>query len=134
MRNKNQNPATEVHEGEGVQVKSRRKVLYIGAAAMVLAVVLVVFFTIANSYRGRFLNHTTINGVNCSGKTVEEVNSALNEQAQNYSLKLKEREGQEETITGKEINLTYADQGEYRSCWMMCRPTLGLGRCFETPT
>ena len=43
MRNKNQNPATEVHEGEGVQVKSRRKVLYIGAAAMVLAVVLLYF-------------------------------------------------------------------------------------------
>lgn len=131
MRNKNQNPATEVHEGEGVQVKSRRKVLYIGAAAMVLAVVLVVFFTIANSYRGRFLNHTTINGVNCSGKTVEEVNSALNEQAQNYSLKLKEREGQEETITGKEINLTYADQGEVQKLLDDVSPYAWIGALFQ---
>jgi hypothetical protein len=131
VRNKNQNPATEVHEGEGVQVKSRRKVLYIGAAAMVLAVVLVVFFTIANSYRGRFLNHTTINGVNCSGKTVEEVNSALNEQAQNYSLKLKEREGQEETITGKEINLTYADQGEVQKLLDDVSPYAWIGALFR---
>lgn len=112
MRNKNQTPETEVRQSEGVQVKSRRKALYIGAAAMVLVVFLVVFFTIANSYRGRFLNHTIINGVNCSGKTVEEVNSALNEQVQNYSLTLKEREDVTESITGKEISLTYADQGE----------------------
>lgn len=93
-------------------MKSRRKALYIGAAAMVLVVVLVVFFTIANSYRGRFLNHTVINGVNCSGKTVEEANNALNEQVKNYSLTLKEREDVSETITGKEISLTYEDQGE----------------------
>ena len=93
-------------------MKSRRKALYIGAAAMVLVVVLVVFFTIANSYRGRFLNHTVINGVNCSGKTVEEANSALNEQVKNYSLTLREREDVSETITGKEISLTYEDQGE----------------------
>ena len=112
MRNKNQNPETKVQKDGGVQVKSRRKTLYIGAVAMVLVVFLVVFFTIANSYRGRFLNHTTINGVNCSGKTVEEVNNALNEQAQNYSLTLKEREDVTETLTGKEISLTYADQGE----------------------
>ena len=112
MRNKNQAPETEVQQGEGVQVKSRRKALYIGAAAMVLVVVLVVFFTIANSYRGRFLNHTVINGVNCSGKTVEEANSALNEQVKNYSLTLREREDVSETITGKEISLTYEDQGE----------------------
>lgn len=112
MRNKNQAPETEVQQGEGVQVKSRRKALYIGAAAMVLVVVLVVFFTIANSYRGRFLNHTVINGVNCSGKTVEEANNALNEQVKNYSLTLKEREDVSETITGKEISLTYEDQGE----------------------
>ena len=112
MRNKNQAPETEVQQGEGVQVKSRSKALYIGAAAMVLVVVLVVFFTIANSYRGRFLNHTVINGVNCSGKTVEEANSALNEQVKNYSLTLREREDVSETITGKEISLTYEDQGE----------------------
>lgn len=112
MRNKNQTPETEVQQSEGVQVKSRRKALYIGAAAMVLVVVLVVFFTIAISYRGRFLNRTVINGVNCSGKTVVEVNNALNEQVQNYTLTLKERENVSETITGREISLTYEDQGE----------------------
>lgn len=58
------------------------------------------------------MNHTYINGVNCSGKTVAEVNDALNEKAKNYSLTLKERENGSENIAGKEIALTYADQGQ----------------------
>lgn len=126
MRNKNQNPETV-----GVQVKSRRKALYIGAIAMILVVVLVVFFTIANSYRGRFLNHTTINGVNCSGKTVAEVNDALNEKAQNYSITLKERENGNETISGKEIDLTYADQGQVQKLLDNVSPYAWIGALFH---
>lgn len=112
MKVKRRSPGKHTRTSSAVQTKAKNKGLIIGAVAVVIVVFLVVFFTIANSYRGRFLNRTTINGLNCSGKTVEEVNTALNLQAQNYILTLRERDGRNETIGGGEIDLTYADNGE----------------------
>lgn len=131
MRTKNQNQEREAPSRVRTPVKPRKKAIYIGAIAMILVVFLVVFFTIANSYRNRFLNHTTINGVDASGKTVAEVNNALNEQAQNYVLTLKERENGSETISGKEISLTYADHGAVQKLLDDVSPYAWIGSFFH---
>lgn len=105
-------PKRERFRGSGTATKTSNKALYFAAAAMVLAVLMVIFFVVANSYRNRFLHRTTVNGLDASGKTVEEVIAALDEHGRNYTLTLKEREKQEESITGEDISLSYADQGD----------------------
>ena len=95
-----------------VKSKPKRTGLYLGALAMLLAVVVVLYLTIANSYQDRFLNRTTVNGIDASGRTAEEVSKALDERAKNYTLTLKEREDAEESITGADIDLSYGDQND----------------------
>lgn len=107
-----QAPRRRRYKSGSTATKSHNTALYFAAAAMVLAVLAVIFFVVANSYRGHFLNRTTVNGVDASGKTAEEVSVALEERGRNYKLTLKEREKQEESITGEDISLSYGDQGD----------------------
>lgn len=114
MKRKQKNPGKHTRAKSGTAVKGdvRAKRLLLLAVGMIVVLLLVVYLTIAHSYQGRFLGRTTINGLNCSGKTASEVNTAMNLQASNYVLTLKERDGLTETISGGDIDLTYVDNGE----------------------
>ena len=112
MKPKRASSGKHVRARGGTKVKSSPKGLLLAAIGVIVVLLLVVYFTIASSYKGRFLGRTTINGLNCSGKTVQEVNTAMNLQAKNYVLTLKERDGKTETINGGDIDLTYVDNGQ----------------------
>ncbi len=70
-------------------------------AAMLAAVYIIVVFV----FQSRFLPRTMINGIECGGKTVEEVQALFKEETDRYVLTLKEREGQEEKIAGTDIGI-----------------------------
>ena len=112
MKPKRVRSGKHVRARGGAKVKRSPRGLLLTAIGVIVVLILVVYFTIASSYKGRFLGRTTINGLNCSGKTVQEVNTAMNLQAKNYVLTLKEREGKTETINGGDIDLTYVDNGQ----------------------
>ena len=112
MKPKRVRSGKHVRARGGAKVKRSPRGLLLAAIGVIVVLILVVYFTIASSYKGRFLGRTTINGLNCSGKTVQEVNTAMNLQAKNYVLTLKEREGKTETINGGDIDLTYVDNGQ----------------------
>lgn len=83
---------------------SKRKkgilILCIIAATLAAVYIIVVFV-----FQSRFLPRTTINGIECGGKTVEEVQVLFKEETDQYMLTLKERGEQEETIVGTDIGV-----------------------------
>lgn len=56
-------------------------------------------------FKNHFYLGTTINGINASGKTVEEVNKEFTSKAKNYKLQLKGRNGTNDKITASDINI-----------------------------
>ena len=68
------------------------------------------FTEFEQEYSGRFFEGTSINGIDISGKTVEEAEALLEESAGNYNLHIKFRNG-EELITGDEIGYHYVSDG-----------------------
>ena len=110
MKPKRVRSGKHVRARGGAKVKRSPRGLLLAAIGVIVVLILVVYFTIASSYKGRFLGRTTINGLNCSGKTVQEVNTAMNLQAKNYVLTLKEREGKTETINGGGNHPTHLDK------------------------
>ena len=76
-------------------------------ALLVIAYGIGVFY-----YSNRFLSGTEINGMDCSGKTVEEVENNMESQIASYQLVLKERGDKSETISASQISMEYISDGK----------------------
>ena len=85
--------------------KTRKKQLAILAAALVVALLVVIYLILGFYFNKHFPFRTTINGIDCSGKTVVEVKLLISETIEPYQLELTDRNGQQETIKGSEIDL-----------------------------
>ena len=62
-------------------------------------------------YSDRFFRGTTINGINCSGKTSEEAEQAVAKKAEDYLLEVKARNLKSQSINGKLIGYRYVSDG-----------------------
>ena len=76
-------------------------------AILVIAYGIGVFY-----YSNRFLSGTEINGMDCSGKTVEEVENNMESQIASYQLVLKERGDKSEAISASQISMEYISDGK----------------------
>lgn len=85
--------------------KISRKQLAILVAALAVALLAVVYVTVSFYFNKHFPFRTTINGIDCSGKTVAEVKLLISETIDPYQLELTDQNGHHETIKGSEINL-----------------------------
>lgn len=74
-------------------------------AAGVIAVVGVGYLSMSLFLSNRFYFGTVINGVNCSGKTVGQAQTLIEEKAEKYTLTIAQRNNNNETINSEEINL-----------------------------
>ncbi len=63
-------------------------------------------------YLTHFYPGTYINGVNCGEKTVAEVKDELQDRIEDYCLTITGRNGMTDTITARELSMTYADDGD----------------------
>lgn len=66
-------------------------------------------------YRNYFFNGTTINGVDCSDMTAKEAETKIKEQAANYTLNVKFKDNDTKSVSGKDIDYTYAGDGSVES-------------------
>ena len=79
----------------------------------IIITVIIVFFAMAGYagmsyyYSDRFFRGTTINGINCSGKTSEEAEQAVAKKAEDYLLEVKARNLKSQSINGKLIGYRY---------------------------
>lgn len=72
----------------------------------------VLYIVIGLSYRGRFTPGTFINGIYCTGKTIEEVNEELKERYPYDSFRIQDGDGEEFLIAFSDIavNIDYTGQ------------------------
>jgi len=70
-----------------------------------LLVIFLIYFGITVFYSCHFLPGTSINGVDVSGKDVEEVERQIAQEVSRYEIKIQAREGRTEIIKGKDIVL-----------------------------
>lgn len=99
------------------------------AVLLFLLLLLTGYFILAFYYREGFSVNTWINGVYCTGKTVEEVNSELLLRTEAPNIVIVDREGTEHTISLAEADYQadysnvlehYRGRNRIRSCgWTM---------------
>lgn len=70
-----------------------------------------VYLAIGLYYSTRFFPGSYINGVDCSGMTIEEVEEILADSVTDYQLTVMERGGNEEVIEGSAIAFSYVSTG-----------------------
>ncbi len=81
----------------------KKKVILAGGIA--LAAAAGAYLIIGSAYRDVFFNGTVINGLNVSGKSVDEVKSIIAQGTEGYILVLEERGGRSESIAGETVSL-----------------------------
>lgn len=84
--------------------QGRKEGLTYGGVGLLL-VLLILYFLLSIYYNRHFYINTVINGVKASNMTVEEVKTAINENAKSYVLTLEERDNKTERIYGDGIDL-----------------------------
>lgn len=82
------------------------------AAAMAVVVAGCAYAGMTYYYSDRFFEGTWINGIDCSGKTAYEVETALADKVQDYSIQVSSRNQEPQMITGEQIKYQYLSTGE----------------------
>lgn len=82
------------------------------AGILTFAIVLVIYIGTSIYFTKHFYFGTVINGINATGKTVNEVETEVAKQTENYTLELKERDDKTETISSDQIDLKYVSDGK----------------------
>ena len=77
------------------------------ALSLIVSVIAIGYVAIAVFYSMHFFAKTEINGIDCSNKSVKQVEEYLEKQVSNYKLTLKEADNRTEEIQGQEISLKY---------------------------
>lgn len=77
------------------------------ALSVIVSVIAIGYVGTAVYYSNHFFAKTEINGIDCSNKSVKQVESYLEKQVSDYTLSMKEIDGKTEKISGQEISLKY---------------------------
>lgn len=73
--------------------------------AILIGMIAILYLAVSFYFRSHFLPHTTINGVDSSGYTVEKVEHEIAQEIKNYTLTIEMREDRTEEINGKDISI-----------------------------
>lgn len=63
-------------------------------------------------YSSHFYSGSVINGLDCAGKTVDEIEKKIADEIESYQLILKERDGKAESISAAKIAMKYVQDGK----------------------
>lgn len=84
-------------------------IIFAGSAAGILLVIYISGLVYLND---KFLPNTTINGIDVSLNTVEEVEEKIADMVEKYQIELEERGDGKETITAEQVGYHYVSKGE----------------------
>lgn len=85
--------------------KSGKKKIILALSVLVIAVLAVVYLIMGIFFHSHFWFRTTINGVDCSGKNVSDVEQLIEKELEHYQLQLEGRVGQPELVKGTDIRV-----------------------------
>ena len=98
---------------ENPRAKKRSYVIIVAAVLVVILTIgAFLYYITAQQHKDRFPAHTYINSIDVSNMTASRGKKALAAQAEEYTLKITERNGACEYITADDIGLTYTDNGD----------------------
>lgn len=97
-----------------------------------LCSLLAIYFGMAIYFMDHFYFGSEINGINVSGKTIEEVKAQMATGLQAYTLNLKERCSKSEQIRSSDIGLKYNSGGQYKDFKDKQNPFKWLSAFFNT--
>ncbi len=110
-------------------VKTHRKI-FLGVGIS-LSVLFFIYLGIAYFFTSRFYFGTTINGVNVSGKKVEEVKGIMGAELDAYTLTLKGRGGKTQKIRASEVGLRYRSEEDLLKLHESQNPYHWVVGCFN---
>lgn len=100
----------ETENVKPVQKIDRKKVAMI--AGIVIGAIALIYIIVSLFFQKHLLYGTYINGMECSGKTIEQVEKMLAKQVEEYGLTIEARDGNQEQISGADISIVYEGYGE----------------------
>lgn len=80
---------------------------YIKYSIISFSVLLLIYFSMSMFFRNHFYFGTIVNGINVSGKTVEDLDKEIGAKTFSYTLELEERGNIKEEIKAEDIKLKY---------------------------
>ncbi|MDY2593401.1 MAG: peptidoglycan binding domain-containing protein [Oliverpabstia sp.] len=92
--------------------KKRVLLIFLGIVLAWLVIIGIGYTGAVYYFSSHFLKGTTINGIDCSKKTVSQVKKDIQERISEYKLKIVEMNDKTETISAERIGLTYVDDGK----------------------
>lgn len=111
--------------------KQKKIILFSGIG--VVAFLLIVYFGFSIFFQNHFVFGTTINGVKCSGKTIEKAETAIKEQVDSFEMKIVGRDNYSTIIYGKDIDLQVTFDGELEKVMKKQNPFGWVGALFSKP-
>ena len=91
--------------GGHMKGQNKKKHILLPVVAVIVCVLLLVYFAVSFYFKSHFLFHTTINGLESSGYTVSKVEDEIADEIDSYVLNIQERGEKEENINGEDISL-----------------------------
>lgn len=101
------------------------------AALMLLISAGCAYAGVSYYYSDKFFDGTTINGINCSRKTVYEVEQMIAENVEDFSIQVSSRNLEPQTISGDQIGYQYISNGEVMNLLKKQKPYEWIRGFFE---
>ncbi|MGN1141598.1 MAG: peptidoglycan binding domain-containing protein [Oliverpabstia sp.] len=92
--------------------KSKARKVILGVLFAYVLIVGIGYLGVSYFFSSHFLKGTTINGIDCSSMTAEQVKEKIQEEIGEYKLRITEIDGKTETISALQIELTYVDDNK----------------------
>ena len=99
-------PIEETTEEAQPEKKSKNLLGWLIAAGVVL-VLAIGYFATSLFFSDKFLMRTSVNGIDCTGKTMQEVETLIQKQVEGYVLNIETIQLGTETIKGTDIDIRY---------------------------
>lgn len=103
---------------------NKKKIIKItlGVLAGYFLIMMIGYMGVVFYFSNHFQKGTTINGISCENKTVEQVKQQIQKQIGDYKLKIKEKDGKTETISAVQVELSYVDDQKVEELLDMQNP------------
>ena len=121
-------------EKKKTRASKAKKIVLLVVLFLALAVVGTfagVYYTYAQNYSERFFDGTVINGIDCSGLTVDEVESQLRAAAEDYAVTVKFRDGTTDTLDHTDLGYEYVSDGSVAALLTRQNPYEWVKRWFD---
>lgn len=120
------------HTNEKVLTKKAKIIIgsVIGALC-ILFILFICYICITTYFSDRFFWGTTVNGIDCSGKKVEDVEKDFQSQVEQYVLKITGTDGSAEEIAGPDIEIKYINGEDIQKALKKQNPYLWIGSLFK---